>query len=282
MNDAPIVVICAHPDDWQIFAGAEIYRHLRERRRRVGVIVLTAGEGKHGDYHWQSRHSGAIVSLLRALPAWDPYASAETKSGYSVTFERVSVNGHSALQTTVADGCGPQVLHYALHLPDAGKRAPGTQPSASLTDLKAGAAELQRTWPNTADARPYESWGDLVSAVRALIDGIANGAERVHLYAHDWDPAVNANDHPDHAAAGSLARDIAGADARIETVWFAGYDVRNRAANLRGDAADLQRAAVFSYGGGYTANASELTDEWVRGWEPEFEAFGGRHYLRKE
>lgn len=281
MNEAPIAVISAHPDDWQIFAGAEIYRHLRERRRRAGIIVLTAGEGKHGDYHWRSRHSGAVLSLLRALPAWNPYESAAQQSGYSVTFERADVNGYAVLRTKIADGSGPEVLHYALHLPDAGRRAPGAPPAGSLTELKAGAAALRPAWPEGDGIRPYESWNELVAVLRAIVDDIANGAQRVRLYAHDWDNALNVDDHPDHTAAGSLAREIANADARIEPVWYAGYDVRNREPNLQGETANLQRAAIFSYGAGYTANASELTDDWVRGWEREFEAFAGRQYLRE-
>lgn len=283
---SPVLVVVAHPDDWQLFAGSAVYRHLRDPRKRVTIVTLSAGDAGDDAYHWKSRHSGAVLSIVRALPSWSPYTLGEFESSgvpssFRVSYERAVLCGKAVLSTGVSDGAGIDARMFALHLPDGG--APGAEYSPareSLANLREGRCRLTALWPEDASVS-YGAWSELVEVLYEIAaQSVGSFAGAVPVYASDPDPAANPGDHPDHVSAGLAVCEIATRIPQLWPAWISMYDVGNRAQNLDEAAAHRQRAAIFAYGAGYTANAAGARCTWRRGWEREYEPFKEREYVR--
>ncbi|HEY0798496.1 MAG TPA: PIG-L family deacetylase [Candidatus Baltobacteraceae bacterium] len=284
----PLFVVVAHPDDWQIFAGAAIYEHLRDPRKRVTVVTLTAGDAGDDAYHWKARHAGAVFSLLRGLPAWTPYGlggfdAAVLPSSFTVRHERATANQKNLLATTIEGSNAAGATLYSLHLPDGGIDGEGFAPGhTSLSKLRAGVSPLTSLWPQDEPSR-YETWGELIETLRALIAcDCAGHAGAVTIYAPDPDPRVNPGDHADHVATAHLVRALADLLPALTPTWVTMYAIEHEPENLSEAAVHLQRAAMHAYGGGYMAAAAGVRPTWRNGWEREYRCFGKRQYLRRE
>jgi hypothetical protein len=265
-------VVVAHQDDWQIFMGSDVYAHIRDPLCNVVIIVTTAGNGKHSDYHWKSRLSGAVLSICRALPSWSPYAlndnnSATIPCGFAVSYEAVEVAGKMALRCEVRGENGRGASLYLLHVPE------------PLADLQSGERAVP-LWP--ADAPAYESWDELVQTIQAIMTEEAHGAARpMHVHAADPDPATNPGDHVDHGLTSQAIRQICATNSKFRPVWYSMYCNQDKAENLDGAQAGDQRCAIYAYGGGYMATAAGFGETWRTGWEREYPAFRARQYPKE-
>lgn len=282
-----VFVVVAHPDDWQIFAGASIYEHLRTPETHVTFVNVTAGDAGDEPYHWRSRHSGAVFSILRGLSCWNPYGideflEAPLPSGFSLSHDRVLANGKHVLATTIASDETTAVL-YSLNLPDGGLLGEGFAPRfESLLKFRAGNSPLHALWPNEASST-YASWNELVDVLHSLVlIEAGDHHDAMLIYTPDPDPHANPGDHSDHVVVGQAVADVVGRMATLHPRWISMYPNQHRPENLEGTRAHLQRAAVYAYGGGYMASAALARLSWRHGWESEYRHFGNREYLREK
>lgn len=277
MRDTPpLFVIVAHQDDWQLFMGKEVFARIREGRRIV-IVVTTAGDAGDERSHWTSRLSGLVLSVLRAFPAWSPYPS-EATAGYRVAYDTAALAGKTALRVTLDDAAQERAALYLLHLPDGGSDGAGFAPRGqSLKRLHEG-EPLSALWPEGSPST-YHSWAQFETTLAAIVERErAGGTDTVRVYAADPDAQRNPGDHADHTYTSLAVAALAERDPSIEPIWFATYAIAARDANLAGDAADDQRAAIFAYGGGYSAAAAGFGETWRTGWEREYPHFKGRQY----
>ena len=148
-----VLVLSAHPDDWQIFAGPAVYEHLRDPQTQVCVIDLTAGDAGDDERYWKARHSGAVSALLRGLPTWSPYpfgdlTAATLPSGFSVSYEPAPYAGKTLLRTSVRCGDREAAQIVSLHLPDGRADGAGFAPAhQSMLGLREGRCVLRPLWP---------------------------------------------------------------------------------------------------------------------------------------
>ena len=265
-------VAVAHQDDWQLFMGSDVCAHIRDPHCNVVIVVATAGNGKHGDYHWKSRLSGAVLSVCRALPSWSPYALNHREapglpSGFSVSHERTSAAGKHVLRCEIRANAGLGATLYFLHIPE---------PLSGLHD----AAPVTPLWPE--DAPAYGSWSEFVGTLESILLEEARGAEEpMAVHAADPDPSANPDDHADHTLTSQAVREIANRHRQFRPVWYSTYSNRHKPENIDGSQADDQRSAIYAYGGGYMATAAGFGETWRTGWEREYPVFKGRQYPKE-
>ena len=277
MSDTqPVFVVVAHPDDWQLFMGADVYAYLREPRNRVVFVVTTAGDAGRGELHWKWRLNGAVLSVLRALPSWSPYETAEP-GALQITYETATVNGKRVLVCSIADSNAASIRMYLLNLPDGGKGAgfaPGFQ---SLSRLRRAELPLQALWP--ADEPPlYRDWDDFVAMLSGIIVAEGAGEQAVPILSTDPDAARNPGDHSDHQMTSAAVAELAQRHAFLRPVWYCGYSNAAKPENLGDADANAQRAAIYAYGAGYMAAAAGFGDTWRASWEREYPHFKKRQY----
>jgi len=274
---APVFVVVAHQDDWQLFMGKEVFARIREGRRVV-IVVTTAGDAGDDPSHWTSRLAGLVLSVARAFPGWSPYATGAS-GGYAVSYQTQTFAGKTVLRVSIAgSGDTTCVALYLLHLPDGGSAGEGFAPRAqSLKRLREG-HPVTALWPERSPST-YESWAELEATLAAIVeherDDVAPAAP---VYAADPDASRNPGDHADHAYTSHAVASLAQRDPSLVPVWFATYAIAARDENLSGADADDQRAAIFAYGGGYTAGVAGFGERWRTGWEREYPHFKGRQY----
>lgn len=265
-------VVVAHQDDWQLFMGTDVYRHIRDPLCRLVVIVTTAGNGKHGEYHWKSRLSGTVLSVCRALPSWSPYTlnhveAAALPSAFSVSYDIASVAGKSVLQCEIRGESAARVGIYFLHVPE---------PLSALCD----GAPIDPMWPQ--DAPPYRSWREFVGVLEAiLLAERTSSTEPMLVHTAQLDPDANPGDHDDHRLTAQAVQEIARMHSAFRPVGYSMYGNQYKPENLDGADADDQRAAIYAYGGGYMATAAGFGETWRTGWEREYPVFKRRQYPKE-
>lgn len=250
--------------------GSDVYAGIRDPQCRLVIVVTTAGNGKHPEYHWKSRLSGAVLSVCRALPSWSPYALNEgisdaLPSGFSVSYNRTSAAGKDVLHCEVRAQTGTGAGLYMLHVPEPLHALQGSHPIVPL-------------WPD--GGAPYSSWSEFVAAIEALLLHESAGMSDSLVYTADPNSAVNPGDHADHLLTSQAVSEIAARHSHLRPIWYSMYGNQHKPENLNDREADDQRSAVYAYGGGYMATAAGFGETWRTGWEREYPAFKRRQYPR--
>jgi hypothetical protein len=251
--------------------GSDVYAAIRDPLCRVVIVVTTAGNGKHGEYHWKSRLSGAILSVCRALPSWSPYVLNDRETdplpcGFSVSYGCARTAGKDALRCEVRAESGAGAMLYMLHVPE------------PLAALHAGRTVFP-LWPERA--AQYSSWSELVATVEAILLDEASGITQALVYTADRSHAANPGDHDDHLLTSQAVSEIAARHPQFRPMWYSMYANQHKPENLDDRKADDQRSAIYAYGGGYMATAAGVVETWRTGWEREYPLFKRRQYRRE-
>jgi hypothetical protein len=279
-----VFVVVAHQDDWQLFMGSDVFQYVRNGTP-VTIVVTTAGNGPHPEYHWKSRLSGAVLSVLRALPSFSPYRlqsgeAPDLPAGFTVRYERAEFNGKTVLSVCIQGESTAPIMLYFMHLPDGGTSGSGFAPGfGSLTKLREGTS-VSTLWPEETPCL-YESWNSFVSTLEAIIRADHAGGDALVLAA-DVDLRSNPGDHVDHGLTSKAVGEVVARNGFLRPVWFSMYANAERPENLDGKRAGDQRAAIYAYGGGYTACAAGFGETWRTGWEREYSAYKNRRYTGSE
>lgn len=252
-----VAYITAHPDDWQLFMGADACDDVRQHRNKVVFICLTSGQADHADdAYWQGREAGCQAAVQKAVNLaapgnTAPVVVAETANGHRVTAVRY--------RNTVT---------FFLHLPDGNLDGKG-QSRGGFQSM----SQLFRTGrPMTPldGSAPYTSWADLVSTVRALLQREA-GASRLNVHTPQSNQQYNPRDHSDHRMAGQVAQ-AATAQTECRYTFYVGYDASRRPLNLNPTQTANQRAVYEAY------SQTMVSRGQPSSWDNSHLQFIGRQY----
>lgn len=288
------VFIVAHQDDWQLFMG-DVAAELIRRAPDATFIYLTAGDGGREASYWKARESGALSSVSFALGQTPPDRIGQVQAAgdrqLPLRCEDVNVDAVPVRRCLLGE-----TASYFLRLPDGNHEGEGFEStgSNSLTKLQApGASPL-----GTVDgSHAFASWASLVQTTSAILrleqKRDSNAQREVCIHSTDPETDFNPRDHPDHRAAGRVAREVA-SSTRGRLHLYAGYSTyrwpSNTSARGFADKAALfmayDRARVLvkpewsAYMGGPHAYSAWLSRTYVRpvgfsgrpSWEPQAKA----------
>jgi hypothetical protein len=246
-----VLVIVAHPDDWQLFLGEAVVEALRRGERVVAVVASAGGDDRPASF-WRAREAGAVASMGAALalasegaaltPSSSPSASAAAPRCRAVPLTGPRVGRGSLAFSAVPTLCeapGGRMATLFLRLPDGRGDGSGFAPTGhqSLSRLEGGriarlvAVDGRSAYPSTGAV------GDAVVGVLeelgvSVAPRVAGGRWRVvGVWTHDPEVRFNPLDHADHRVVGRVALAVARRVGAPATV-YAGYSNVKRGDNL--------------------------------------------------
>jgi LmbE family N-acetylglucosaminyl deacetylase len=255
----PITVyITAHPDDWQLFMGADACVDVQRAGSKSVFICLTAGQAETpGDDFWKAREAGCQAAVQQAAnlakPAVEPAPTPET----------VTIQGH-----TVAAVHYRGTAAYFLRLPDGNLNGKG-QNRGGFQSMRMLFTEGRSITTIDGSSR-YATWDDLIQTVKAILQKEV-GTGRVSMHAPQPDERYNPRDHSDHRMAGVVALATT-SKVECRTLLYVGYDSYRRPANLQPAQAASQRSVYQAYSDMMVSRGQPS------GWEPSHLQFIGRQY----
>lgn len=303
----PVFAIVAHNDDWQLFMGRDMYRHIHDPRQRVVIVQITAGDAGKRDWYWKARQNGSIQAVIRATPGWSAvdlptlvadhddavheireeaagYFPGMLPGGYSVRYDVAAVNGRGLLRCEVAGSNAAATAMYFMHLPDgspdgSGYASTGYQSLARLAEPGAR-APVQARWSAPGEAAAsYATWDDLIGTLEAIVRAeLGESGDATPVWVHTTvSDATNPGDHSDHLLASRAVHELN--DRRfggaLDLVRFYGYVTSTWEAADAGN--EEQRALLYGYAAGFIATLGGIYG-WKSIWDKERGWFGGREY----
>jgi len=237
-----VLVMVAHPDDWQLFLGDVVVEALA-RGERVVAVVASAGGDDRPEAFWRAREAGALASTEAALAL----ARVPTSPG-AVTCRPVSFAGPrpgTGSTPVLCERPGGRMATVFLRLPDGRGDGSGFARTGRQSLLRLEQGKIPRIDPVDGGGG-YRSTGAVAEAVVGVLGalgvptgGIAesNGAEPmgrgrvVRVLTHDPEVRLNPLDHADHRVVGRVALAVAARVGASATV-YAGYSTVKRPDNL--------------------------------------------------
>lgn len=222
--------VVAHQDDWQLFMGLDAYNAMNDSNStKVVIIHTTAGDASCGGAklnksYYMAREQGAIYSIEFAM-------DIKSQHGRN-NFDTVNINGHNIKRYQYKN-----VVDYFFRLPD-GCMAAGLH-GQSLEYLKNGKNAFIMAVDSSA---VYNSWDDLVSTMRCIIQKEMDTCNNVWLNVAETDRDINPNDHPDHLQTAMAALEATAAMDNIRKHFFTEYHVKDMPVNLEPDDVALKAA----------------------------------------
>lgn len=233
-----VLVVVAHPDDWQLFLGDAVVSAL-QRGERVVAVVASAGGDDRPEAFWKAREAGAVASMRAALAL----AHRSTPSG-SATCRTMVLAGPrtgSGAAPTVCEAPGGRMATVFLRLPDGRGDGSGFARTGRQSLLRLEQGTISRL--DAVDGRSaYRSTVAVADAITGVLGewGVAGGVSGAssparggidRVLTHDPEVRFNPLDHADHRVVGRVALAVArrlGAPATV----YSGYSNVKRGDNL--------------------------------------------------
>ena len=181
----------AHPDDWQLFMNPNAYYDVQKPSNKVVFVYVTAGDaglglgtGGRAQPYYRARENGAKLSVKFMVDA----AKAQQIPVDSVA----SVSGHAIKRWLYGN-----TVSYFLRLPDGNPQGTGYVATAEQS-LKRLHESAIATMTSIDDSTAYQSWADLRTTLRQLIDHERGTATNVWVNIPDTNIEKNLGDHADH------------------------------------------------------------------------------------
>ncbi|TGD78538.1 PIG-L family deacetylase [Hymenobacter wooponensis] len=252
------VYITAHPDDWQLFMGADACADVQRAGGKAVFICLTGGQANEpSNDFWLGREAAFQAAVQQAA---NLTASA---SGGVPTTKTITVKGHTVVMQRYRN-----TVAFSLRLPDGNLDGKG-QPRGGFQSMRQLFKDGRSMSPLDGGA-PYVSWDDLIQTIQRILKKEV-GDERVSVHAPQPDERHNPRDHSDHRMAGVVAL-AATSNIECRTLLYVGYDSRRRPTNLQPLQTANQRAVYQAYSETMTSRGQPS------GWEPSHLQFIGRQY----
>lgn len=282
-----VLVVVAHPDDWQLFLGEAVVEALR-RGERVVAVVTSAGGDDRPDTFWKAREAGAVASMGAALalaygstpappvvcrpqPLVGPLAGAEAGAGAGAGG---GPGGGGGVAPRLCEAPGGRMATVFLRLPDGRGDGSGFSRTGHQSLLRLEGGTIPRLdavdgsgayWSTAAIA---DAIIHLVGALRVPNGGGVGGATGwggiVRVLTHDPERRFNPLDHADHRVTGRVALAVARRVGAPATV-YSGYSNVKRGDNLSAEqsawkawlfvAYDREMLAVSGRWSAYAENA---------------------------
>ncbi|TGE05500.1 PIG-L family deacetylase [Hymenobacter fodinae] len=254
------VYITAHPDDWQLFMGADACADVQRMGGKAVFICLTGGQANEsGDNFWLGREDAFQAAVQQAANL-----SASTSGGVP-TIKTIKVKDHSVVMQRYRN-----TVAFSLRLPDGNLDGKG-QARGEFQSLRQLFKDGRTMTPLDGGA-PYVSWDDLIQTIQRILKKEV-GEERVSVHAPQPDERYNPRDHSDHRMAGVVAL-AATSTIECRTLLYVGYDSRKRPMNLQPAQTTNQRAVYLAYSETMTSHGQPS------GWDPSHLQFIGRQYAQ--
>lgn len=226
------VLIVAHADDWQLFAGDVVAARLL-RGDFVTVIQVTKGLDSVDRWCWEK---GQIASLITATQ--DPRSPAKTLDCNAKSYDPASC-GHRTINGHAIFNC-----HYQNRFSIYFLRLSGTiEPGHNRNDIPPG-LEIHNTVRHLYDgtvsslssvdgATSYSSFDDLAQTIAAISGRCTEGYYGSFGWCHTSNVFASnplgstrtpLPDHEDHTTTGCLAIHVALSIGSISINLFSGYD----------------------------------------------------------
>lgn len=226
----PNAFVVAHQDDWQVFMGDVAAKALRSGAPAT-LIYLTAGDDGRDSVYWQTRERAALRSTSIA-------GELTTADFDSVKCAPAVVMGHTIRRCVLGN-----TESYFLRLPD-GRRNGAGFARYNHQSLRRLRLKKITTISAVDGSATYESWQDLVSTVKELL----NESNDQTILVHTTDPSITANphDHFDHRMAGMLISELRKRSS-LDVRYYVGYALATRAANRSNEQARVKTAIFLAY-----------------------------------
>ena len=218
-GDGCVFYTQAHPDDWQLFRGEQVWKDISDSSKKVVFIYTTSGDAGQTNGWWQAREAGAMASVKVVRP--DDKITEDTKMA----------NNHP-IQTYT---CG-NTISYFMRIPEAANNPNLSQlygkPIVPCGRCANGNSEEQSQPLETLDrSTTYENWNDFVTTLNAIMETESQGYDDrfINVSDNEWCRVdLNCTDHPDHHYT-SLAVQEA---ANYPTTLYVTYNIANKDPNL--------------------------------------------------
>jgi hypothetical protein len=174
----------AHADDWQLFMTPEISGDISDKRCKLVIVHITAGDAGKDEKYWQARERAAFDSLLFRLSVDDQVEQRESYIDF----------GNNKAYIRSANNC----VCYFLRVPDGAYDGSGFKKynHQSLNNLHNGTIDLLSSLDGKSS---YKSWSELSEMIDLIINReIIDSSDDVCLNFPEYDPILNLNDHNDH------------------------------------------------------------------------------------
>lgn len=252
----------AHPDDWQLFMGANAFKDIAEAtargsNKKVVFIYTTGGEancnnGIPDEKFYLARQAAAnrCVQFCADINSLHDEWHSSTKKITGTTL-------HDILRMSYKN-----VVCYYLRLPD------GCFEKSSATIKKLN-EKIVDSICAIDNSTIYYGYQDLLLSVQNIVKKECSGAEHrpITFNASDWDGKINGGDHPDHVETGLLATKVAQRMAAARVVLFSGYGTGDKPVNMKPDEIAMKAAVVSQLNPGMTHNGYTFNwDEGHRNW----------------
>lgn len=259
----------AHQDDWQLFMNPNAYMDVRDNSAKVVFVYLTAGDAGAGigngggtQPYYLARENGAKLSVKFMVDSGRTNLSPVTTSA--------SFGGHPVTKWIYGN-----TVSYFLRLPDGNVGGIGyaTTGQQSLKRLRDKNSPLLMAVDSSTS---YQSWDDLKSAIRTLIDHERGNVSDVWVHCTDTDTTKNTGDHEDHLHTAKVVLDAVAGLSCVNKVHYLDYITSRMPENLTPAERDIE-AATF---GVLTAGLTQLGHR--SSWDALHRSWLGRQYFRIE
>lgn len=254
------VYITAHPDDWQLFMGADACADVQKARSKTVFICLTGGQANTpADNFWKAREAGCQASVhlatTMASPTTGPLPEPQT----------ILINGHSITMVRYQGA-----VAYFLRLSDGAPDGKG-QSRGKFQSMEMLFKEGRSMTPLDGGAT-YTTWPDLVQTVRSILKKeVCNNPVNLHI--PQPNAQYNVKDHSDHRMAGRVAL-AATKQVECRTMMYTGYSIARQPINLSAEQVANQRAVYKAYS--QTMGSMGQPDSW----DSSHLQFIGRQYAQ--
>lgn len=246
--------VTAHQDDWQLFHGQQAWSDTKSGARIVFIYLTGGMRARLGP------DGGRLAN-------WCALESCRLITGPNPLLWKVAwFNGRPI---TGCD-CG-NTSSFFLRLPD------GSLNGLRTSNTAVGAID---------GSTQYSGWDDVCNTLKAILDQYRNEAGQDHPWVNtsDYDLKFNPSppDNPDHVATGyAVQQATAGAYNRV---WWVGYDVAQRPANLSVAETDQKRQLQQAYTGRILqvmTDAGNPVDDWANAGAI-YETWLNKDYVRAD
>ena len=263
----------AHPDDWQLFMGEEVWKDIQDPLNRTVFFLTTAGDAAMGvntgdgasQPYYLARERGYINSITWAFDA-QIEAGPTGKSTLPLSqyaFRETQVNGKRIKTYSL-----PGISVYLLYLPDG---FPQGQHTWSLEKLEKGEISEMPTIDSSA---VYKDWEDLRKTITMLMKSEIYPSYEVEMNLAERDTSLNPGDHSDHWYTSLLGEKAIG-DLADRVKYYQGYSLTDKAPNLNAEDEKVKKF-VFS------ANAiSKEEAGYASPWDDHHLSLTQRSYWRE-